>query len=420
MTIHFYLDKKSKNPEKLIMCYIRGIRTGETITISTGQRIEEKHWNKESEKSIAKGTNKYVGAPELNSYLISYKEAIKRVYNTVKAENPFVEYEEIKEAILRKLKPDQYKTAFFDVYETYLAAKKNEWAESSYNKFQDLRAVLQEFEEYANMKVEFSKIDLLFYDKLLAFFYDKKEYTNNTVHRYVGLLKMFLNWATERNLNNNTEYKKFKAKENDTEVIFLTSDELDTLQNLDLSENEKLEKVRDTFCFGCYTGARYSDIAKIQHEEIRDNTWHFRAKKTKDLLKVPLNIKAQRILEKYKNSSQPLPIISNQKMNKYLKDLCKLAGIDEPIKKVRYKGSKPIEESAPKYSFISTHTARRTFITVSLQKGMRPETVQATTGHHDYKMMEKYIKVSSDMKEAEMKKFWDNESELKLVSGEVK
>jgi integrase len=416
MTINFYLDNKSKQKEKLILCYIRGIEVGKTITYSTKERVKPINWNKEKQRVISTGKNKYIGAPEQNSFLSSYEESIKKTFRELRVENPTASYSEIKDLLDKKYKIGNDKTSFFDVYDLYVESKKNEWAKSSYSKFTYIKKLLLDFQRTTKTPVEFNKIDMLFYDKIMAYFYNEKKYLNNTVNRHFGLLKMFLNWATDRGLNTKTEYKKFKAKEDETEVIYLTRPEVMTLLNLDLADNEKLSNIRDVFCFSCFTGARFSDVSKIQHEDIKDNHWHFRTQKTKKLLIIPIVDEAQMILEKYKKYKKPLPVVSNQKTNKYLKELCEIAKIDEPISRTRFKGSQPIEVSKPKYSFITTHTARRTFTTLSLELGMRPETVMEITGHHDYKMMQKYIKISGKVKDAEMKKFWNNDTELKLVS----
>lgn len=179
-----------------------------------------------------------------------------------------------------------------------------------------------------------------------------------------------------------------------------------TILNYDLSEHSTLIKVRDIFCFGCFTGQRYSDIARLRREDIRDGIWFLKTKKTKDSLEIPLNDFALEILAKYKTSSSPLPDISNQKMNYYLKDLGKLLDINDVTIKTRYSGKDVIEEIKPKYEFLSTHTARRTFVTLSLEKGMRPETVMSITGHKDYKTMQRYLKITSKVKAIEMDKVW--------------
>ncbi|MBM2813809.1 MAG: integrase family protein [Ignavibacteria bacterium] len=187
------------------------------------------------------------------------------------------------------------------------------------------------------------------------------------------------------------------------------------LYNLDLSANKALERVRDVFCFGCFTGQRFSDISKLKRDDIRDGQWYLRTAKTKDPLEIPLNAFSEAIINKYLSNDEPLPVISNQKTNEHLKNLCQIARINDKRKITKYRGAEKIEEIFFKYELISTHTARRTFVTLSLEKGMRPETVMAITGHKDYKTFDKYVKISSKVKKVEMNRTWRMEPELKLA-----
>ncbi len=180
-------------------------------------------------------------------------------------------------------------------------------------------------------------------------------------------------------------------------------------------EDERLMRVRDIFVFQCFTGVRYSDIQNISREDIRNSTWNVRTQKTHQIIGIPLNSYALSILAKYSEFPQPLPVISNQKMNDYLKELCEAAGIDELVKTVKYKGSDRIETTYKKYEVIGTHTARRTFVSLSLQKGMKPENIMAITGHTTYSMMQKYLKIDYSHLRDEMDKVWGNS--LRIAKG---
>jgi integrase len=132
-------------------------------------------------------------------------------------------------------------------------------------------------------------------------------------------------------------------------------------------QTDKLqEKVRDVFCFQCYTGQRFSDIANLKREDIKGNTWHLHTYKTRDIIKVPLTPGALDILKKYENQANPLPVISHQKTNDIIKEVCEKAKINSLETKVMYRGKERIEIKKPKHDLISTHTARRTFVTLSL------------------------------------------------------
>lgn len=144
-------------------------------------------------------------------------------------------------------------------------------------------------------------------------------------------------------------------------------------------------------------------------DDIKQNAWHLRTTKTRDKLEIPLNEFALEILEKYTSQGRMLPTMSNQKINLYLKQLGKLLDINEQTTKTMYRGAEPVVLNKEKWEFISTHTARRTFVTLSLEKGMRPEVLMSITGHKDYKTMKKYLKIVSKVKEAEMNNVWKRE-----------
>ena len=133
--------------------------------------------------------------------------------------------------------------------------------------------------------------------------------------------------------------------------------------------------------------------------------------KTVDSLRIELNTHSRAILKKYAPFEFPngkaLPVVSNQKMNTYLHELCKLAGFDEPIRITYYRGNERFDEIKPKYKVIGTHTGRRSFICNALGMGISPQVVMKWTGHSDYKAMKPYIDVADEIKAEAMKKFDD-------------
>jgi len=413
MTVNYYLnnDLRSKYDEKSIFAYVRGLAKGKTIVLNTGERINPKYWNIEKQQAKVN----YTGSPELNEYLTAFKEKIKKVVRETLTENIDLEFDEIKTAILSAFNKSDNKSNFFEVFKLFLELRKTELSEGMIKKYKVLQNHLQDFEKDTNYKISFNSIDLMFYDRFSNYLLTVKQHTNNTVSKYFDILKTFLHWSSDRKVNKNFDYLKFKSKNDKTDLIYLTEKELMTLFELDLKDNTSLEQVRDVFCFGCFTGQRFSDVSAIKRDDIKNNFWHLRIVKTRDILKVPLNEYAKEILNKYAENDKPLPIISNQKTNEYLKTVCEKAKINDRISIVRYRGSEQIEETFSKYEMVSTHTARRTFVTLSLEKGMRPETVMEITGHKDYKTFKKYIKLTSSVKAVEMNKIWKKEPTLKVV-----
>ena len=134
--------------------------------------------------------------------------------------------------------------------------------------------------------------------------------------------------------------------------------------------------------------------------------WRVTTVKTADGLSIELNKFSKAILEKYKDihfeNHMALPVISNQKMNDYLKELGELAEINV---KSSYKGNERIDKVTPKYALLSTHAGRRTFICNVLVLGIPAQVVMQWTGHSDYKAMKPYIDIADDIKANAMNRF---------------
>ena len=141
-----------------------------------------------------------------------------------------------------------------------------------------------------------------------------------------------------------------------------------------------------------------------------------KSEKTRDFLRIPINDYAKELLAKYSSAyperSLP-PAVTNQKTNLYLKEIAELARLDEIVELEKYNGSRKVIIRKPKYEFVTTHTARRTFVTLSLEKGIRPEVVMNITGHKKYNTFQKYIKITDNVKLIEMHKAW---SKNKLIA----
>ena len=194
----------------------------------------------------------------------------------------------------------------------------------------------------------------------------------------------------------------------------MTKDELELIWNHDFSNCLRLEKVRDLFYLGCVTGLRYSDYSAINKGNVQGDYLSLISLKNKDKLSIPLNDYSRYILEKY---DYQLPTISEQKFREYIKEVCEIVGINQPTIKTVFIGSTRYDEQILKHNRVSTHTARRTFITLSLENGMRPEVVKSITGHRNLKSFEKYIKVNPEAQKREMNNVWRMEqTPLKKVN----
>lgn len=412
MTFNFYLRESEQGTNKTIRLFVR--TENKTFRYSTGEKIDPKHWD--NSKQLAKRS--YIGHPELNSYLNTLKEKIKRRLRILSLENDFLTNDMIKneiENIFLIKKPIDSKKVFWESLNQFIESRKIEKRFRTVQKYQTLLTHLEDFEKAKHFQITFEKIDLEFYERFTAYLIKDLQHSNNTIGKYISSLKTFLNWAAEKNYNTKNDFRKFKVHNEKSDIIALSEAELMKIYTHDFSDNKTLAKVRDVFCFQCFTGQRFSDIENLKRDDIKNDTWYLHTYKTKDIIEIPLSPLAKEILNKYNADEKPLPIISQQKTNDFIKDVCKTAEINDPITLVKYSGAKRIDKTQPKYDFVTTHTARRTFVTLSLEKGMRPETIMEITGHQSYKTFRKYIKITSKVKHQEMNKYWKKTSHLKLI-----
>ena len=241
---------------------------------------------------------------------------------------------------------------------------------------------------------------------------DVKEMRNSTIGKQLSFLKWFLRWAFKKGVHQNNAYDSYKPKLKSTQkkIIFLTWEELNKLREFEIpAAKQALDRVRDVFLFQCFTGLRYSDVFNLRRSDIKGDHIEVTTVKTSDSLIIELNNHSKAILDKYKDvafeDDKVLPVITNQKMNDYLKELAELAGIDEPVRQTYYRGNERIDEVTPKYALLGTHAGRRTFICNALALGIPPQVVMKWTGHSDYKAMKPYIDIADDIKANAMSKF---------------
>ncbi len=411
MTIKFYLDKPAAATETAIYLFLRFGKN--TLKFNTGKKIYPKYWNQENSENHFR---KFTGSPELNHWLSELRNNINKTYYSKQDWTT----EDLKIDVFNLVNrnvPKNTQQTFKDALKEFISSREsnNSLANSTIKKYKTLSTHLENFSLKSKLPLRFEIINKKFFDDFSAYLRNDLKHTTNTINKYIKTFKTFVNWAVDNNFTKaDTVNIKYKTTDDATEVIYLTYEELMALYDLGLSKGSTLANVRDVFCFACFTGQRFSDIANVKHDDINNGTWTLHQLKVKDTIKneIPLTEQALTILDRHKNDPKPLPVISNQKTNKHLKTLGQKANINEPIKIVRYRGNEQIVIKEPKYNLLGTHTARRTFITLSLEMKMRPETVMAISGHKDFKTMKRYIAVTQKMKANEMKLTWSNADKI--------
>ncbi|OFO52018.1 hypothetical protein HMPREF3027_07220 [Porphyromonas sp. HMSC077F02] len=274
-----------------------------------------------------------------------------------------------------------------------------QWAQSGYDK---MVALIRKINAVSpDCKVE--DIDTEWMDAFVKYLTYSERLNNSTVVGYIKRIKALLAFAEREGHTVRVEAKTYtnQLKTIPKPVIFLTWEELMNMLTFELPF-PYLEKARDLFCISAFTGLRYSDLAKLQPSDITDEYITVVTKKTSDPLRIDINKYSRQLLDKYDNK---IPQLSNQKCNKYIKEVGMYCGINEPIRTVAIKGGKRVERVQPKWQMLSTHAGRRTFICNALMLGIPPDVVMKWTGHKDYDAMRPYIAIADGVKKEMMDRF---------------
>lgn len=231
----------------------------------------------------------------------------------------------------------------------------------------------------------------------------------NSIAKSSGHLKEYFKFIKKTD-----NLPEFITSEIEPDIIFLTVSNLEKIQKVELELS--LSRVRDMFLFSCFTGLRYGDLRRLIPSQITDkgsysiielvpNKSRSRLKAAKRI-EIPLLSGALEILEKYAGALTSLPVISNQKMNKYLKTIGELAGISEKCQVIEYQKGFPVTKVYPKFELITVHVARHTFATLSLVKGVPLEIIQKVLGHSDIRTTMRYAKIVDAYKNAVILDAW--------------
>ena len=388
------------------------------IEFTTGYRIDAAKWDADKQRVKNCCSNKLKqSASEINASLLGYYTEIQDIFKKFEVEEIMPTPEQIKEAFNELHKPIEEvnprkstPNAFYKVFDEFVrdCGRQNDWTDSTYEKFAAVKNHLINFRN----ELTFDFFDEKGLNDYVTYLRDVKEMRNSTIGKQLSFLKWYLRWAFKKGVHQNNAYDSYKPKLKSTQkkIIFLTWDELNHLREFKIPSNKQaLERVRDVFLFQCFTGLRYSDVFNLRRSDIKGDHIEVTTVKTSDSLIIELNNHSKAILDKYKDvafeDDKVLPVITNQKMNDYLKELAELAGIDEPVRQTYYRGNERIDEVTPKYALLGTHAGRRTFICNALALGIPPQVVMKWTGHSDYKAMKPYIDIADDIKANAMSKF---------------
>jgi integrase len=421
MRIKFYLKRpKAKAPTSIYALVNYG---GNSLKIYTGESIVPKFWNPST--NSAKNTDKFSEHPEFNERLNQVRSAINRAFLDYKNKNDNAEPSPavLKPLIETALKRGTEKTNFIDYFESFVRRSfagqridprsKQPIRHGVAKGYQTTFNHIKKFAETWHRKIDFATIDLEFHHDFTIFLTSAPRLLSaNSVGSHFQRIKAVLAEATEKQINNNLTFKSryFVKQTEEADTIYLNEAELREMKDLDLSNNKRLDNVRDLFLIGCYTGLRFSDFSILKPEKITDGYIRINQTKTGNPVVIPVHPIVKGILKKY-NGNIPYADkngISNEKLNAYLKELGQeLKSLEKNETKTITKGGIKTIRSVQKWALLTSHSARRSFATNEYKAGTPTITIMAITGHKSERSFLKYIRVSAEEHAQKIKQLWD-------------
>ena len=390
--VYFSLRESKQNKKGLSPIEVSITTNGKRIYFSTSKHVPAADWNKE--KQAVKGKSEE--AQLINGYLIQLRNKIYQKEIELLQKGYLITAELLKEAITDKVEALNEKT-LLDVLNEHNTERKamvgKTVAPATYWVFEYTGRLFKEFiqKKYERKDLYLREINLGFIQGFHAYLLGEKKMGQNSCTKHLKFLKKLLNLAVANSYISYNPVNAYKVEREPVEVDFLDEEELRKIINFD-TPLPRLERAKDMFLFGCFTGLSYIDIKTLTPEHFEKDSagriWiKKRRVKTGVLSRIPLLPIAKLILDKYKGEEKLLPIQDPADINKYLKDIAILCGINKRI---------------------CFHTSRHTFAsTVTLANNISLEVVSKMLGHTNTRMTAHYAKLIDKCIGEQMDKLMD-------------
>ncbi|KGO89001.1 site-specific integrase [Flavobacterium suncheonense] len=382
ISILFYAKSVKETKNGLIPIYLRITIDGKRIELSTSKFIEKSKWNSQSGK--IKGNSEE--ARTINSYLDILRNKVYETEKNMINNNIDINSQTFKNKFLGIEERSHKLIILFEEHNKRMKELIGfEYSNNTYKKYETSLSHTKEFLQYQyNVSdIPLKNIDLAFLNDFDFYLRKVKKCNNNSTIKYIRNFGKIVKQAYTNGWIEKDPFVKYRGKVKEKERDFLTEQEIEDIMTKSFV-TDRLTLVRDIFIFSCFTGLAYIDVKQLTNHNltigIDGDKWLFKNRqKTDTTSKIPLLPTAQAILDKYKNHPTCknegclLPILSNQKMNAYLKEIADVCGIKKDL---------------------TFHIARHTFATtVTLSNGVPLETVSKMLGHTNLKTTQHYAKI---------------------------
>ncbi len=396
-------EPKSKTPTRIYMivrCWPGNIR----LVYSTKKKIHPGDWDKE-EAMPKKGKD-----AELFSTLNNLRAIANSLYDQfVRQFQRVPSVDEFREMLTRETVPQG---GLYVLWETVCNEKKNPLTISGYHQSRNIF-----MSRWPSLK--YAEVTKGFMEKAAAKL--EKDYKRNTVGKHLNRLREVMGRANDENLTSNTSYRGFSYESEKIKAVALSEHELELIRTFDMP-SDHLDNARDLFLVGCWTGLRFSDYSRLTGEHIVTLHGKKRIKiqtlKTGMTVIIPILPPLQLVLEK-RDGEFPRSL-SNQKLNKYVKDAIQLIPqFQMDFRVERSTGSKTDISFSPKWELIGTHVGRRSFCTNAYNAEIPVVDIMAISGHSTEAMFFKYIQKEPEESANALEAGWNpqmnNESTMKIA-----
>lgn len=416
----FNLRKQnSKKPEKVyLICRVNGLK----FVYPTAFNVLPKNWNTKTGeiRNVIDEPNR----DSINNYLKKLKTAAKSLYDSAIVKQQPITKDLLKDGLdLWTGKKQLYRPEFWTWVAKYIADSPTRINPKtgrviSHRTIQEYNTTfdyLTEFKKDLGYKLDFDTINIATLKDFRDFLTTEKQFAINNVAKHIDNLRQFLRAADAEKISIDADTinsKRFTIARETPQDVYLSETELQKIYTLDLSDYnqtltlsqpgtkgkpiqvryETLDKVRDLFLIGCYTGLRVSDYNNIQPHNIKNDYIDIYQRKTGARVVVPIFETVRKILNKYEGKT--IPRLPDQKINLYIKEVCKVAGIVEKIEKQQTKGGTKQSKVFDKWQLVTSHTARRSFATNRTKQGYPIQQIMAITGHKKEAVFLKYVKLT--------------------------
>ena len=267
----------------------------------------------------------------------------------------------------------------------------DEWASRPGTQMRQKRLCYNNIAKFMGKDFDWGDVDSAFHFRLVQKM-QEAGFGINYQWKTVSQLKTVMNEGRKLKYHSNLEFQDFKTKREDPDTIYLTKEEVDRLWEYE-PKFELGRKARDLFLLGVYSCARFSDYSRLSMDMIQDGVIHFTQMKTASSVLVPASPRLLAILERNGGSA---PHLAQQHLNEWIKRVCKECGVDDWVEVTSSNGVAHTTERKHKWELVSSHTARRTGISLLYMTGIPLQQVMLISGHKDEDSIRHYLRLTKE------------------------